>query len=80
MKGGAHSLSPSEDLDFAPVFVVGYPRSGTTLLATLLGRHSELAATPESHFVDEVTPAPQRTAERNVCDHGAIAQPRRCFR
>ena len=72
MNGGAHSPTPSEDSGFSPVFVVGYPRSGTTLLATLLGRHSELAATPESHFVDEVTPPAQRTTERGVCTHDAI--------
>jgi Sulfotransferase family len=35
---------------FRPVFVVGSERSGTTLLAVLLGRHSSLAMTPETHF------------------------------
>lgn len=39
------------------VFVVGYPRSGTTLLATLLDRHSHIAATPETHFFNKVIPA-----------------------
>lgn len=38
----------------APIFVVGHPRSGTTLLATMLGRHPRLAATPETHFFNEV--------------------------
>ncbi|NUM53868.1 MAG: sulfotransferase [Candidatus Hydrogenedentes bacterium] len=38
------------------VFVVGFARSGTTLLATLLDRHSQMAATPETHFFDEVLP------------------------
>ena len=32
------------------VFVVGIPRSGTTLVATMLGRHSSIVAGPESHF------------------------------
>lgn len=32
------------------VFVVGSPRSGTTLLASALGRHRRIAATPETHF------------------------------
>ena len=36
-----------------PIFVVGHARSGTTLLATLLGRHPHLAATPETHFFNE---------------------------
>lgn len=36
-----------------PIFVVGHARSGTTLLATMLGRHPRLSATPESHFFNE---------------------------
>src|SRR5262249_35614363 len=34
----------------APVFVVGVPRSGTTLLTALLGAHSRLSCSPESAF------------------------------
>jgi hypothetical protein len=37
-------------------FVVGCPRSGTTLLAVLLDRHSALAVTPETAFFDDVAP------------------------
>lgn len=37
----------------APLFIVGHARSGTTLLATMLGRHPHLAATPETHFFNE---------------------------
>ena len=33
-----------------PVFVVGFPRSGTTLLAGLLGAHSRLICGPETEF------------------------------
>lgn len=36
-----------------PVFVVGHPRSGTTLLATVLGRNSDLAMPPETQFFIE---------------------------
>jgi hypothetical protein len=35
---------------FDPVFIVGSPRSGTTLLATLVDRHSRIAIPPETHF------------------------------
>lgn len=35
---------------FTPVFIVGAPRSGTTLLAVLLNRHSRLAIPPETQF------------------------------
>jgi hypothetical protein len=38
----------------APVFVVGMPRSGTTLLSTILASHSDLAITPETHFLRQV--------------------------
>jgi len=36
--------------EFRPVFVMGCPRSGTTLLTVILDRHSAFAATPETHF------------------------------
>lgn len=35
------------------VFVVGCPRSGTTLLRRMLDAHPELAITPETHWVPE---------------------------
>ena len=34
----------------APIFVVGYQRSGTTLLQALIGAHSRIAAPPEAYF------------------------------
>ena len=54
--------TPNPESTFAPVFIVGFPRSGTTLLATLLGRHSQFAATPETHFFDQVVPRHSRMA------------------
>jgi len=48
--------------EFEPVFVVGCERSGTTLLATILGRHSSLAATPETHFFQAVSMSWRRGA------------------
>ncbi len=41
---------------FSPAFVVGAERSGTTLLATVLSRHSKLVFTPETHFFKDVLP------------------------
>lgn len=34
-----------------PIFVVGYQRSGTTLLQSMLGAHPAIAAPPETYFV-----------------------------
>ncbi len=38
-----------------PIFVVGAPRSGTTMLAAMLGAHSRLAAGPETHFYAKIS-------------------------
>jgi len=38
----------------APVFVVGHPRSGTTLVATLIGRHPNISMPPETQFFPEI--------------------------
>lgn len=38
----------------SPVFVVGTPRSGTTLTAKILGRHSDLFMPGETHYFDDI--------------------------
>lgn len=37
-------------VDVAPFFVVGMPRSGTTLLSAMLSAHPDIHVTPETHF------------------------------
>jgi LPS sulfotransferase NodH len=37
-----------------PIFVIGHQRSGTTLLQSLLGAHSRIAAPPELYFIYRV--------------------------
>jgi len=44
------------DEEFEPIFVIGCPRSGTTLLSVILDRHSEIAVPPETHFAAHVVP------------------------
>lgn len=34
----------------SPIFIVGMPRSGTTLLSSVLNAHPQIAITPETHF------------------------------
>ncbi|GAA5520559.1 sulfotransferase [Aliifodinibius salicampi] len=38
-----------------PIFIVGIPRSGTTLLAALISSHSEIACGPETHFFSKTS-------------------------
>ncbi|MEM9163233.1 MAG: sulfotransferase [Cyanobacteria bacterium P01_F01_bin.4] len=35
----------------SPIFIVGRPRSGTTLISTLISAHPSIAISPESHFL-----------------------------
>ncbi len=44
--------APEPDDGWTPVFLVGFPRSGTTLLDTLLRSHGACAVTEERPFVD----------------------------
>lgn len=39
---------------YEPIFIVGAPRSGTTLLAALLSGHSRIACGPETHFFNKI--------------------------
>jgi hypothetical protein len=42
-------MTESNSLRF-PIFIVGMPRSGTTLLSSVLDAHSQITITPETHF------------------------------
>jgi hypothetical protein len=44
----------------APIFIVGVPRSGTTLLASLLAAHRRLHCGPETHFFEDLERRPFR--------------------
>lgn len=45
-----------------PVFIVGTPRSGTTMLAAMVGSHSIYASGPESQFFSKLSPQTLETA------------------
>ncbi len=47
----------------APIFIVGTPRSGTTLTARILGRHSRLFMPGETHFFDDIYARRQELGE-----------------
>jgi hypothetical protein len=47
----------------SPIFIVGPPRSGTTLTAKVLGRHPRLFMPGETHFFDDIYMDRQRLGE-----------------
>ena len=55
-----------------PFFIVGCPRSGTTLLQILLDAHPRLAIPPESFIIQRFAPL--------LPFYGDLSQPRRCRR
>lgn len=58
-KGDAHHLLRQD-----PVFLVGYPRSGTTLLQALLATQGGLVTFPETHFFSILLARDGRVLER----------------
>ncbi len=38
-----------------PIFIIACPRSGTTILATILNRHPNIATAPETHFFNLIS-------------------------
>lgn len=42
-------------IDSHPIFIVGCPRSGTTILAALLNLHTDIAAATETHFFNFIS-------------------------
>jgi hypothetical protein len=48
------------------IFVVGCPRSGTTVLQSLVGAHPRVRAFPESHFFARAAASPRDEAMRHL--------------
>ncbi|HEB87685.1 MAG TPA: sulfotransferase [Gammaproteobacteria bacterium] len=55
-----------------PIFVVGTPRSGTTLTAKILGRHPQIFMPGETHYFDDVYSRSEQLG--NVENYGAITK------
>lgn len=47
-------MNEYRDAEHPPIFVVGTPRSGTTLTARILGNHSRIFMPAETHFFDDI--------------------------
>lgn len=58
-------------------FIVGCPRSGTTLLSVLLDRHPRLCVLPETAFYDEVAPLLLKVGDDEGSMLGILRQWRR---
>ena len=56
--------APNEDVvgadDKTPIFVVGLPRTGTTLTERILSSHSQVESVGESHFVQDIIKSESR--------------------
>ena len=56
---------------FSPIFITGFPRSGTTLVAAILDRHSSIAIPPETHFFEAmklVEDQPSHSSSTNLVE------------
>jgi hypothetical protein len=57
---------------FSPIFITGFPRSGTTLVAAILDRHSSIAIPPETHFFEAmklVDGEPSRSSSTTLVEY-----------
>jgi LPS sulfotransferase NodH len=63
---------PNDEPGLAPVFLVGCPRSGTTLLQRLLDAHPQVAIAPETHFIRRFWM--RRDSYGDLTDDGAFAR------
>ena len=57
-----------------PIFILGFPRSGTTLVEQTLSAHPRIAAGDELPFVNEITVSMQRTLNSPLAYPEALAE------
>ncbi|MGN2254133.1 tetratricopeptide repeat-containing sulfotransferase family protein [Frateuria sp. GZRe12] len=59
---------PAPDSRRSPVFVVGFPRSGTTLLEQMLDAHPDFRSMDERAFIHELTERMEQVGQRYPAD------------
>ena len=57
-----------------PIFVVGYPRSGTTLVQSLLATQRNIYSLPETHFFNVINRKTVKTDDRGYVDAACLDQ------
>ena len=65
----AKAAQESQEKGVIPVFILGMPRSGTTLVETLLGNHSHVFAAGETPLMDALTAAIHGTVPEVIHGH-----------
>ena len=55
-------------------FIVGCPRSGTTLLQRMVNAHPEVAVTPESHWIPRLYEKPWALKENGLIEHKLVRE------
>ncbi len=56
------------------VFIVGCPRSGTTLLQRIVNAHAQVAITPESHWIPRLYEKPWALNPEGVVEHKLVRE------
>jgi tetratricopeptide (TPR) repeat protein len=64
------------DSQTCPIFIVGMPRSGTTLCEQILGSHSDVATSDELPFIERI--AIQISVGNNYCDAVSSLSEKEC--
>lgn len=76
---GPRPLPPPTERRAPPIFLVGFPRSGTTLLDTFLMGHADLQVHEERPFLDAAAAVSNDAIRQSLLDPGQIAAMRAAY-